>query len=121
MSSFTSSLLASDPPITGLDESIIIPARRLHLTLGVMSLDNDSSNNTEANSLSDALSLLESLKPRLLSILDGSPLQIPFEVVDIMKPPRGGASNAHVMYIGPDPHASNGVNTKLRMFCGTPM
>ena len=38
MSSFTSALLSQSPPIAGLDASIVIPARRLHLTLGVMSL-----------------------------------------------------------------------------------
>lgn len=49
MSSFTSCLLSHDPPITGLDESIVVPARRLHLTLGVMSIAEKDSE-TETNS-----------------------------------------------------------------------
>jgi hypothetical protein len=38
ISALTSSWLAHDPPIDGLDLSIVIQPRRLHLTLGVMAL-----------------------------------------------------------------------------------
>ncbi|EIM84322.1 uncharacterized protein STEHIDRAFT_159005 [Stereum hirsutum FP-91666 SS1] len=41
ISNFTSALLQSTPPITGFDKSIVISPRRLHLTLGVMSLAED--------------------------------------------------------------------------------
>jgi activating signal cointegrator complex subunit 1 len=35
---FTDALLSADPPIPGLDATVVVPPRRLHLTLGVMSL-----------------------------------------------------------------------------------
>lgn len=112
MSTFTSSLLANNPPIPGLDESIVIPPRRLHLTLGVMSLEEDSPELSPASSatttagtrktVSTAVALLASLRPRVLAFLDNQPLRIPLEVLDIMQPYRGGARNAHVMFVGPD-------------------
>lgn len=94
VSSFQSSLLESDPPISGLDPTIVIDPRRLHITLGVMALDKEEEADTlnqEANSanpttepdpsatpadappakktVATALELLTSLKPRITSIL----------------------------------------------------
>lgn len=128
VSTFTSSLLANDPPIPGLDESIVILPRRLHLTLGVMSLDEDLSDLSSASSatttagiqktVSTALALLTSLRPRVLAILENQPLRIPLEVLDIMQPHRGGARNAHVMFVGPDESDESEANRRLRAVCG---
>lgn len=122
MSGFTS----NDPPIPGLDESIVILPRRLHLTLGVMALKEDSLeplsslSTTAATSetpktLSMALVLFTSLNPRIFAVMDGQPLRLPLEVRDIMRPHRGWATNAHVMFDGPDESEEN---RKLRAVCG---
>jgi activating signal cointegrator complex subunit 1 len=84
---FTSALLASDPPIAGLHESVIVNPRRLHLTLGVMSLapeiappaSTTSAQGTQDASpktLSEAVSCLNSIRPRILEELRGDPLQV---------------------------------------------
>ena len=115
MTSFTSDLLSQTPQIAGLDGSIVIAARRLHLTLGVMSLsganaDDASSRNTEQQgqtvdagkkTLTAALTLLTSLRPRLVSLLAGNPLRIPLTSLDIMKPERNDVDRAHVCFVGP--------------------
>ncbi|KAH8106395.1 hypothetical protein DFH11DRAFT_1732938 [Phellopilus nigrolimitatus] len=123
VSSFTSALSAqsSNVPIKGLDESIIIPARRLHLTLGVMNLKDHlsmplsptssrppevlhtNSGNLELpeKTVTSAFSLLQSLRPRILGILDGAPLRVPLQQIGILKPERGDPGKAHVMYVGP--------------------
>ena len=43
MSTFTDALLAAEPAIPGLDATVVVPARRMHFTLGVMSLDREGS------------------------------------------------------------------------------
>lgn len=106
---FTSLLLSSQPPIQGLDNSVIIPARRLHFTLGVMSLD---SSQAEANkgpetssktspSLSSAIELLHNLRPQILSRLNNKPLSAALEAMDIMRPDGGDPERAHVLWVGP--------------------
>ncbi|KAF6759265.1 hypothetical protein DFP72DRAFT_151151 [Ephemerocybe angulata] len=99
IASFHSSLLAHDPPIQGLDKSIVIDPRRIHITLGVMALEKDIKETTppqqpasnggepleqagtpaeadEENApkltISSALALLESLKPQISTILTSS-------------------------------------------------
>lgn len=46
--------------------------------------------------LSAALALLTSLRPRVLAILGTQPLRITLEVLDIMRPHGGGATDAHI-------------------------
>lgn len=105
---FTSSLLTSDPEITGLDSSIVIPPRRLHLTLGVMSLTDPAQpsypavgNETPPKTLAAAIALLNALRPRIIGLLQNSPLRVALNRVDIMRPDRGDIEQAHVMWAGP--------------------
>ncbi|KAL7279549.1 hypothetical protein ACG7TL_005947 [Trametes sanguinea] len=97
MQTFTDRLLASTPPIPGLDRSIVIPPRRLHFTLGVMSLDVDKDGpaNSEApaaegrprRTLDAAKRVLDELKPRIAEILRGEKLR--------------DQERANVMWVGP--------------------
>ncbi|KAG1739383.1 kinase A anchor protein [Suillus paluster] len=97
--SFTDGLLNSKPALPGVDRGIVIAPRRLHLTLGVMTLEDTpvSSGNTLAN----AQALLWSLRSRVMELLDGHSLCIPLTEMNIMKPDRGDAENAHVLWLGP--------------------
>ncbi|KAF6742831.1 hypothetical protein DFP72DRAFT_1103285 [Ephemerocybe angulata] len=101
IASFQSSILAHEPPIKGLDKSIVIDPRRIHITLGVMALEKDlekaspppqpASTGGEPQeggvvpaeghgedaptpklTISSALALLESLKPQISTILTSS-------------------------------------------------
>ena len=119
MSAFTRSLLDSSPAIPGLDESIVVSPRRLHLTLGVMSLTDTpedptnsagqngdatrgkSSESSPPRTVGSALALLNQLKPRVMEILNNEKLCVPLKHVDIMRPERGDLKKAHVMWIGP--------------------
>lgn len=95
--------------VPGLDRSIVIPPRRLHLTLGVMSLEDseNSSNVVESRginsrkTLSEALSLLSSLQPQVSKVLRGARLKVPFKIMDIMPPDGGDPDKAHVLWFGP--------------------
>lgn len=85
-----------------------------------MSLTDDTSSSYSdmpGRTLTAALALLNALKPRLQSISGGQPLRVPLEIVDIMSPPKGApATNAHVMFAGPDADAEH--NRPLKAFCG---
>ncbi|KIJ59283.1 hypothetical protein HYDPIDRAFT_100984, partial [Hydnomerulius pinastri MD-312] len=106
VASFTGELLRSNPALPGFDRSIVIAPRRLHLTLGVMSLVDAKSSNIAPNggatkTLPEALSLLCSLGPRIMEMLSGIRLRVPLQMMDIMKPDRGNPDNAHVLWFGP--------------------
>lgn len=110
VSSFTDRLLQCTPALPGLDRSIVIAPRRLHLTLGVMTLDDDDGtpvNSTggpapaPSKTLREALSLLLSLEPRIKELLSGSRLCVPLHRMNIMKPDGGNPDNAHVLWLGP--------------------
>lgn len=106
ITSLTNALLAQSPAVPGLDESIVIAARRLHLTLGVMSLTKEDRNDGSHSGLSGktvpaAIALLEALQPRIADELGGGVLQVPLTRVGIMKPERGNIDKAHVMFAGP--------------------
>lgn len=137
VSSFTSALLSANPPINGLDDTIIIPARRLHLTLGVMSLTEVEEPSSSASAkdnvagdepppprqkqktLKSALELLISLQPRATELLNGARLRVPLTALDIMKPERNDAARSHVCFVGPsekDMRSEDG--KKLRAVCG---
>lgn len=113
MSTFTSNLLDEDPPIPGLDDTVVISPRRMHLTLGVMSLDQEnhsspSTNESEANTrplqtLTGAVALLRELRPRILDLLSGEDLIVALNHIDIMRPERGDLAKAHVLFAGPSP------------------
>ncbi|KAI6110686.1 kinase A anchor protein, partial [Pisolithus croceorrhizus] len=108
VSSFTDGLLQCTPPLPGLDRSIVIAPRRLHLTLGVMALDDGTSISSTSGStsapsktLQEALSLLLSLEPRIKELLSGSHLRVPLHRMNIMEPDGGNPDNAHVLWLGP--------------------
>ena len=86
--------------VEGLDSSILIDPRRLHMTLGVMALeqDDDSVDITKApetttaqlrfpkKTVSSALYLLNSLKPRISEILQfGKGVKVPLEIMHVLK------------------------------------
>ena len=73
MSAFTNALLAATPPIPGLDTTVVIPPRRVHFTLGVMSLDVDED---KSRTLEAAKSVLQELRPKILEILKGEQLRV---------------------------------------------
>lgn len=132
VSSFTGALQQSNPPIPGLDGSVIIPPRRLHLTLGVMSVDCDTSQSASfttaelsaswaasqarPKTLSSAISLLADLKPRILDIIGDQKLRVALNRMDIMKPERGDLDKAHVLWLGPSLEDEDG--KRLKDVCG---
>lgn len=81
----------------------------MHLTLGVMSLeDSENSNNalesqaiSPRKTLSEALSLLSSLQLQVSELLRGARLKIPLQMMDIMPPDGGDPDKAHVLWFGP--------------------
>ena len=84
----------------------MISPRRLHLTLGVMSLDLDdhldpSTSGTRPRTLEAAVRFLNELKPRVMEMLAGHKLLVGLNLVDIMRPERGDLEKAHVLWTGP--------------------
>lgn len=65
--------------------------------------------------LSTALALLASLRPHILAVMGGQPLRVPLELLDTMRPYRGGTRKAHVMFVGP---VESEENRRLRAVCG---
>ncbi|KAI0262406.1 kinase A anchor protein [Gloeopeniophorella convolvens] len=100
VTALTSSWLAHEPPIDGLDPSIVINPRRLHLTLGVMSLAAGTSRD-----LAGARALLDSLRPRILELLAHTPLLVRLDKLATMQP---DPTCAHVLYAAPDVRSSEG-------------
>ncbi|KAG8737496.1 hypothetical protein FRC12_017142, partial [Ceratobasidium sp. 428] len=109
----TNGLLAASPPITGVDPTIVISSARLHLTLGVMALDDSpatvpvtsSSTGDELEAqparktVAEAISLLQQLKPDVLRMLDNQPIQLTLDELTVMR--RSPAGEADVLYFGP--------------------
>ena len=108
----TTSWLAHDPPIDGLDPSIVVQPRRLHLTLGVMTLaaEQDEEN---THSLAGATQLLAELAPRVRAALGRAPLRVPLGRLAVMQP---DPTRAHVLYAEPDLSSADG--RRLRAVCG---
>lgn len=102
LKAFTDGLLNCKPALPGVDRSIVIAPRRLHMTLGVMNLENSS-----GRTLADAQALLTRLRPRIMELLDGHSLCIPLTEMNIMNPDRGNADNAHVLWLGPSPNTKD--------------
>lgn len=97
--SFTNGLLRCKPALPGVNSGIVIAPRRLHLTLGVMTLEDPLA--ASGKTLENALALLSTLRPRIMEILDGHGLCIPLTEMNIMNPYRGDVDNAHVLWFGP--------------------
>ena len=125
MAALTSSWLVHEPPIEGLDPSIVVHPRRLHLTLGVMALapadahpsTNPSSSSEQARGgardLAGAVALLASLAPRVRAVLARNPLRVPLGRLAIM---QTDPARAHVLYAEPDLRSPDG--RRLREVCG---
>lgn len=98
--------------VRGLDRTIVIDPRRLHLTLGVMALDG------ETKTVADALGLLESLQPRLRAILEErKTAKVKLETLDVLKTEkRDGEVNAHVLYLGVKEADED--TARLQQICG---
>lgn len=99
----TTGLLASEPAIPGLDASIVVSPRRMHFTLGVMSLHRQSPTDPDApiKTLEEATKVLQELKPKILTMLNGERLRVSLDQMDIMRPFRGDPEQANVMWVGP--------------------
>ena len=66
--------------------------------------DDSFSDQNSSKTVSEALTLLHSLKPRVMEILGKDKLRVALNRMDIMKPNRGSQDkldNAHVLWIGP--------------------
>lgn len=137
MGRFGRSLLnETDPPILGLDKSVLISPRRLHFTLGVMSLASPSAathpegtTNPQSRTLDDAIRFLENLKPRVDDLLRASTttsanqaqkIRVNLNSMDTMKLEKDGT--AHVLWVGPKDGNSKDITddetNKLRRVCG---
>jgi hypothetical protein len=108
----------------------VINPRRLHLTLGVMTLASSqpssqpqpspSSHGDREDSeaatvdLARASTLLNSLAPRIRALLADNPLRIPLGRLAIM---QSDPARAHVLYVDPDLRSPDG--RRLRAVCGT--
>ncbi|KAL1745522.1 hypothetical protein HDZ31DRAFT_36171, partial [Schizophyllum fasciatum] len=128
LAAFNDALLASDPPIAGLDKSIVIDPRRVHLTLGVMCLEredaispvhaatdvNDASN-IDANptsatsgtaSLPDSppkktiASALALLRSLAPQLMALGPARVDLDRLGVLKTQKGGRE-ANVLWVGP--------------------
>lgn len=128
----------TNPAILGLDESVLIPSRRLHFTLGVMSLastlsaaglEEATDPTNQSKTIDDAIRFLHSLKPRvdeLLRISSSHPadraqkVRATLDSMDVMKLEKGGS--AHVLWVGPKDSnlgaIADGGNNKFREVCG---
>ena len=117
MSALSSSWLAHEPPIEGLDPSIVVHPRRLHLTLGVMALaqpdPSSGQGQRQRHDLAGATALLDSLAPRVRAVLAQSPLRVPLGRLAVM---QSDPTRAHVLYAEPDLRSSDG--RRLRAVCG---
>jgi activating signal cointegrator complex subunit 1 len=131
LSAYGASLLASNPPIDGLDAIVVTKPERLHLTLGVMSLASRHATTAtsgpsrnpiseDSHTVSSALELLRSLI-NLRNETEGErlPASIEFSHLDIMKPPRGvkGKGDAHVLWTGPDVNSTDPEFLRLQAVC----
>jgi len=109
--SFTDSLLSCQPALPGIESGIVIAPRRLHITLGVMALEDPPASSEKT--IETALALLSTLRPHIMECLDGHGLRVPLTEMNIMNPNRGDAAdNAHVLWFGPSPETEDGQRLK---------
>jgi hypothetical protein len=115
ISALTSSWLAHQPPIEGLDPSIVVQPRRLHFTLGVMTLNSPPNDPGYDHDLASAMTLLDNLVPSIRTMLANNPLRVPLDCsrLKVMQP---DPTRAHVLYLEPDSRSSDGL--RLRAVCG---
>ncbi|CAG8678283.1 12647_t:CDS:2, partial [Acaulospora colombiana] len=115
---FTRGLIDADPPIEGLDETIIIEPARLHITLGVMCLersnDANSADQEGAKTVQQALELLTSLRSEVVemvgatktsettgsAVIKAEGLPVNLDTMGTLQ--RDKNDTAHVLWIGPE-------------------
>ncbi|CAG8662227.1 5130_t:CDS:2, partial [Acaulospora colombiana] len=116
---FTNALLAADPPIEGLDETIIIEPARLHITLGLLHLEKSNDTNAadqeDTKTVQQALDLLNSLRSEVVRIVKGTEVSEPggnganetggipvnLDTMGTLKKDKN--DTAHILWIGPEP------------------
>ncbi|KAF8176864.1 hypothetical protein K438DRAFT_1770341 [Mycena galopus ATCC 62051] len=109
-------------PIEGLDRSILVDPRRLHLTIGVMVLSSTESSiaqpNTSGSSItagktvSEAIALLQSLGPEIDAIT-GQPVLLTLDKMGVLKTKR---EQAGVLYVGPSDEFNEDTAKVTRIF-----
>ena len=67
-------------------------------------------------SVAETLAFMQYLRPRILRLLTGHPLEVPLESMDILKPERG--NKAHVLFVGPSPSNTSDRVRNLKSVCG---
>ncbi|KAJ7849419.1 kinase A anchor protein [Mycena olivaceomarginata] len=93
----------TNPAIEGLDQSILVDPRRLHLTIGVMALSSTESPTQQSNTsgpgktVSEAIALLHSLGPEIDAITR-EPVPLTLDKMGVLKTQR---QQAGVLYVGP--------------------
>ncbi|KAF7768412.1 hypothetical protein Agabi119p4_7655 [Agaricus bisporus var. burnettii] len=98
--------------VRGLDKSILVDPRRLHMTLGVMALDG------ETKDITSALELLESLRPALRAVLEERhSVKVEFKTApEVLKTEkREGEIFANVLYLGVNEPSDE--TTRLKQVC----
>ncbi|KAJ7034068.1 kinase A anchor protein [Mycena alexandri] len=91
------------PVIEGLDQSILVDPRRLHLTIGVMTLSAvesqqpDAPDTRKVRTIAEAIALLHSLAPEINAITR-EPVVVALDKMGVMKTQR---QQAGVLYLGP--------------------
>ncbi|KAJ6573484.1 AKAP7 2'5' RNA ligase-like domain-containing protein [Mycena vulgaris] len=100
-------------PIEGLDQSILVDPRRLHLTIGVMALSSaDKSDVPGTKTVSAAIALLHSLAPEINEITR-QPVLLPLDKMGVLKTKR---KEAGVLYVAPSNDASEDTIKVGRIF-----
>jgi activating signal cointegrator complex subunit 1 len=93
----------TNPAIEGLDQSILVDPRRLHLTIGVMALSSTESPTQQSNTsgpgktVSEAIALLHSLGSEIDAITR-EPVLLTLDKMGVLKTQR---QQAGVLYVGP--------------------
>lgn len=71
-----------------------------------------------SRTLHAAITLLRSLRPRILELMQNSPLVVGLHRVDIMRPDQGQLEKAHVMWAGPAFEGGSGDAYRLKSVAG---
>ncbi|KAG8717099.1 hypothetical protein FRC09_014752 [Ceratobasidium sp. 395] len=102
---FQKELLKDKVVVKGLDKTIVVDPWRLHITVGLVGLEEDvGASGPSRHTVESALKLLESLRPEIDNILDGGKLKIDLDKLDITQAAHGGFRDekfAHVLFVGP--------------------
>ncbi|KAG8724085.1 hypothetical protein FRC09_000427 [Ceratobasidium sp. 395] len=102
---FQTELLSDKVAVKGLDKTIVVNPWRLHITVGVVGLEEDvGASEGPRYTVESALKLLESLHPSIDKILGGGQLEVDLDKLDVTQVASGGPRDekfAHVLFVGP--------------------